>query len=509
MFGRDRDDVVIEQIFDRYIVAIRKFDQSSNHKLDFSLCQIAVECQHWTDHDIKHHTRMSSSEPVDDHQDWPARRVLAASDAQFTRCRIAEEFDVLDALSELIEDRKPALDNRLAILRRADSARTAIEEADTERVFQIGNRSRNGRLRSCKAFRRLVHAARLHHGHEDAHIVQLQAPFDAIDPVHRDTPDIKMDIAQSDNSITGQRRRLLAFKKYRSAWDANTMTLPRRQFLRLAAGAAVLPATTYFASAQSYPARPITIVVPYAAGGPGDTVARVLVERLQAALGQPVIIENVTGANGSIAVGRVARAAPDGYTLSLGAWNTHVSNGALYALPYDVVNDFEPVALLASFSSMVAARKTMPANDLKEFIAWLKANPDKVFQGSPGVGSVGHVAGVYFQDLIGTRIQHVPYRGSAPAMQDLVAGQIDMMIDAPVVVLPQLRAGAIKAFAVLKKTRLAQAVEVPTADEAGLPGFYASNWFLGPHWHGEGHCRQAQCCRREQLGRPRRPSTIC
>jgi tripartite-type tricarboxylate transporter receptor subunit TctC len=255
------------------------------------------------------------------------------------------------------------------------------------------------------------------------------------------------------------------------------MTLPRRQFLRLAASAAALPATTHFARAQSYPARPITIVVPYAAGGPGDTVARVLAERFQAALGQPVIIENVTGANGSIAVGRVARAVPDGYTLSLGAWNTHVSNGVLYALPYDVVNDFEPVALLASFSSMVAARKTVPANDLKEFIAWLKASPNKVSQGSPGVGSVGHVAGAYFQDLIGTRIQHVPYRGSAPAMQDLVAGQIDMMIDAPVVVLPQLRAGAIKAFAVLKKTRLAQAAEVPTADEAGLPGFYASNWF--------------------------------
>jgi len=250
------------------------------------------------------------------------------------------------------------------------------------------------------------------------------------------------------------------------------MTLPRRQFLRLAARAAMLLATTDIASAQSYPARPITIVVPYAAGGPGDTVARVLVERLKAALGQPLVIENVTGANGSIAVGRVARAAPDGYTLSLGAWNTHVSNGVLYALPYDVVNDFEPVALLASFSSMVAGRKTVPANDLKEFIAWLKANPGKVSQGSPGIGSVGHVAGIYFQNLVSAQIQHVPYRGSAPAMQDLVAGQIDMMIDAPVTILPQLRAGTIKAFAVLKKSRLHQAADVPTADEAGLPGFY-------------------------------------
>src|ERR1043166_4529959 len=255
------------------------------------------------------------------------------------------------------------------------------------------------------------------------------------------------------------------------------MTLPRRKFLRLAAGAAVLPAITRAARAQVYPMRPITMVVPYAAGGPGDTVARVLAERMKAALGQPIVIENVTGANGSIAVGRVARAAPDGYTLSLGLWNTHVSNGALYVLPYDVLNDFDPVALVASFSSMLVARKTMPANDLKEFILWLKANPNKASQGSPGVGSMGHVGGVYFQNITSTRIQHVPYRGSAPAMQDLVAGQIDMMVDAPVTILPQLRAGTIKAFAVLAKSRLAQAPDVPTADEAGLPGFYVSNWF--------------------------------
>jgi tripartite-type tricarboxylate transporter receptor subunit TctC len=278
-----------------------------------------------------------------------------------------------------------------------------------------------------------------------------------------------------DNSITGPR--LLLLIKLRGAWRHEVMTLARRRFLRLAAGAAALPAITRFARAQAYPARPITMVVPYAAGGPGDTVGRIFAERMKAGLGQAVIIENVTGANGSIAVGRVARAAPDGYTLSLGAWNTHVSNGALYTLPYDVVNDFEPVALLASFSSMLVARKTVPASDLKEFIAWLKANSGKASQGSPGVGSMGYIAGVYFQGVISTRIQHVPYRGSAPAMQDLVAGQIDMMIDAPVTILPQLRAGTIKAFAVARRSRLAQAAEVPTTDEAGLPGFYASNWF--------------------------------
>ena len=255
------------------------------------------------------------------------------------------------------------------------------------------------------------------------------------------------------------------------------MTLPRRTFLGLAAAAAALPATTRIARAQAYPARPVTMVVPYAAGGPGDAVGRVLAERMKAALGQPIIVENVSGANGSIAVGRVARAAPDGYTLSLGLWNTHVSNGALYALPYDVVKDFEPVALVASFSSMIVARKTMPASDLKEFIAWLKANPSKASQGSAGVGSMGHVGGIDFQNITGTHIQHVPYRGSAPAMQDLIAGQIDMMIDAPIVILPQLRAGTIKAFAVAAKSRLSQAPDVPTTDEAGLPGFHVSNWF--------------------------------
>jgi tripartite-type tricarboxylate transporter receptor subunit TctC len=252
------------------------------------------------------------------------------------------------------------------------------------------------------------------------------------------------------------------------------MTLPRRKFLITAA---LLPALPYAALAQVFPTRPIAMLVPYAAGGPGDTVARVLAERMKADLGQPLVIENVTGANGSLAVGRVARASPDGYTLSLGLWNTHVSNAALYALPYDVVNDFEPVALLARFSSMVAVRKTLPANDLKELIAWLKAHPGKASQGSAGTGSVGHVAGVQLRTIVGADIQHVPYRGSAPAMHDLVAGQIDMMLDAPSVVLPQLRAGAIKVLAVLARSRLAQAPDVPTADEAGLPGFYASNWF--------------------------------
>ena len=256
------------------------------------------------------------------------------------------------------------------------------------------------------------------------------------------------------------------------------MRLSRRKCLHLALGvAATLPIIPRMARAQAYPTRPITLVVPYAAGGPTDALARILAERMTASLGQPVVVENMSGANGSIAIGRVARAAPDGYTLCLGLWNTHVSNGALYSLQYDVMNDFEPISLLASFSSIIAARKSLPANDLKEFIAWLKANPNSASQGSAGAGSLGHIGGVYFQNVTGTRIQHVPYRGSAPAMQDLVAGQIDMMIDAPVMILPQLRAGTIKAFALLAERRLAQAAEVPTADEAGLPGLHLSNWF--------------------------------
>jgi tripartite-type tricarboxylate transporter receptor subunit TctC len=199
------------------------------------------------------------------------------------------------------------------------------------------------------------------------------------------------------------------------------------------------------AIAEDYPIRPITLIVPYSAGGPADTVGRVLAEGMKASLGQPIVVENVVGANGSIAVGRVARAASDGYTISLGLWNTHVSNSVLYDLKYDMVNDFEPVALLASFSLMIVARRDLPAKDLKEFITWLKANPRKVTQGSAGTGSMGHLTGVHFQNTTGTHFLHVPYRGSAPVMQDLVARHIDIMIDAPVTILPQLRDGSIKA----------------------------------------------------------------
>jgi tripartite-type tricarboxylate transporter receptor subunit TctC len=230
------------------------------------------------------------------------------------------------------------------------------------------------------------------------------------------------------------------------------------------------------AAAQVYPSRPITVIVPFAAGGPLDTTGRILAERMRISLGQAVISENVTGAAGSIALGRVARAAPDGYTLSIGSWATHVLNGAIYALPYDVLNDFEPVALITTQPVLIVAKKAMPANDLKELIAWLKANPDKATQGTAGAGSVLHMAGVLFQKETGTRFQFVPYRGAAPAIQDLLAGQIDLILDLAANSLPQVHAGTIKAYAVTAKSRLAAAPDIATVDEAGLPGFYVSNW---------------------------------
>ena len=254
------------------------------------------------------------------------------------------------------------------------------------------------------------------------------------------------------------------------------MKLPRRDFVRLAAGVAALPVASRTAMAQAYPSRSITMVVPFAAGGPVDTLARTLAERMRASLGQTVVIENVTGAGGSIGTGRVARAAPDGYTLVIGIWTTHVVNGAIYALQYDVLNDFEPVALLANNPQVIVAKRSMLANDLKGLIAWLKLNPDKASAGTAGVASPQHVLGVFFQSATGTRFQFVHYRGGGPATQDLVAGQIDLMFDQAANSLPQVRNGNVRAFAVTAKSRLPSAPDIPTMDEAGMPGFYISVW---------------------------------
>jgi tripartite-type tricarboxylate transporter receptor subunit TctC len=236
------------------------------------------------------------------------------------------------------------------------------------------------------------------------------------------------------------------------------------------------------ASAQIYPSRPVTMVVPLAAGGPLDTLARILAEPMRGSLGQPVIVENVTGAGGTVGTGRVARAAPDGYTIGMGFLGTHVLNGAIYALPYDVVKDFEPIALISSNPHVIVAKAALPAKDLRELIGWLKLNPDKASAGTAGVGASTHVAGLLFQQLAGVRFQLVPYRGAAPALQDVMAGQIDLMVDVASNSLPYLQGGRIKAFAVTAKTRLASAPGVPTVDEAGLPGFHMSTWYalFGP-----------------------------
>jgi len=239
---------------------------------------------------------------------------------------------------------------------------------------------------------------------------------------------------------------------------------------------AVMVASIGGAAAQSYPSRPITMIAPFPAGGPSDALARILSEPLRVTLGQPVIIENVAGAGGNIGVGRLARAAPDGYTIGIGQWSTHVVNAVTYALPYDVLHDFEPIALLAITPQLIIARKNFPADSLKELIAWLKANPDKASAATVGAAGGAQVTGVYFQQATGTRFAFVPYRGGAQAMQDLLAGQVDIMFDQATNAIGQVHNGAIKAYAVLKKERWPALPDVPSIEEAGVPSLYVSYW---------------------------------
>jgi tripartite-type tricarboxylate transporter receptor subunit TctC len=231
-----------------------------------------------------------------------------------------------------------------------------------------------------------------------------------------------------------------------------------------------------YPSGQVYPSRPITVIVPFPAGGPTDTLMRVLSEPMRMSLGQPLIIENVTGATGSIGVARVVQAAPDGYTVSIGNTATHVINGAVFNLKYDLLKDLQPVALLPSSPFLLDARTSIPAKNLQEFVAWAKASAKPVSAGTPGVGSIPQMAGILLENLTGVRLQFVPYRGAAPAMQDLIAGQIDAMFDQAGNSLPQVRAGTIRAYAVTAKKRLASAPDIPTADEAGVPGLHATVW---------------------------------
>ena len=230
------------------------------------------------------------------------------------------------------------------------------------------------------------------------------------------------------------------------------------------------------ALAENFPSHPITIIVPFSAGGPSDAMARVLAERMKATLGETLLIENVTGAGGSIGVGRAVRSPPDGYTISFGHLGTHVANGAIYKLGYDLVTDLEPVVLLPSNPMIVVSKNAVPAKSLKELIEWLKARPAPATAGTAGAGSGSHIAGLYFENVTGIKLQYVPYRGTAPAMNDLIAGQIDLIVDQTSNSIAQVRAGNIRAYAVTADKRLEQAPDVPTTDEAGLPGFHMTLW---------------------------------
>ena len=238
--------------------------------------------------------------------------------------------------------------------------------------------------------------------------------------------------------------------------------------------AAVFAGSTAFA--QSYPSRPVTIVVPFSAGGPTDTLARIMGERMRKTLGQPVVIDNTTGAGGSIGTAKVVRAAPDGYMVSIGHWGTHVVNGVYYTLPFSVLADFEPVAMVASNPQVIISKLALPATNLKQLMVWISTNHGKVLMGTGGVGGASHIAALYFQNMIGARFQYVPYRGGAPALQALLAGEIDLYVTQVSNITTQFRAGKIKAYAVTAKTRQAAAPEIPTVDEAGVPGLHTAVW---------------------------------
>jgi tripartite-type tricarboxylate transporter receptor subunit TctC len=229
--------------------------------------------------------------------------------------------------------------------------------------------------------------------------------------------------------------------------------------------------------AQPYPTHAVTLIVPYGAGGPLDTLTRIVSERMRVSLGQPIVIDNITGASGVIGVGRAARAEPDGYTVSVGNWPTHVVNGAIFTLQYDILRDFEPVALLSSNPYLVVARNALPAKNLRELIDVLKADPGKLTLGTAGPGSGQHVSGIYFQSATGTTLRFVPYRaGSSDIMKDLVGGHIDLTFDQAISALPYVRNAQIKAHAITANARLPAAPDIPTVDEAGAPGVYISTW---------------------------------
>jgi tripartite-type tricarboxylate transporter receptor subunit TctC len=251
--------------------------------------------------------------------------------------------------------------------------------------------------------------------------------------------------------------------------------LRRTALASLAAGVATVAARP--AMAQAYPSKPINLIVPFAAGGPTDLMARIFGERMGRELGQQFIIDNVTGAAGSIAVGKAARAAPDGYTIQIGHVGTNVANGIIYKnLTYNLLTDLVPIARLPQNPMLVVSSNQVAAKDLKELVAWLKANPGQALLGTAGAGSASNLAGAFFEKQTGTAFHRVPYRGLGLAMQDLMAGRIDLIIDLAANALPQVRAGTVKAYAVTSPARLAVAPDIPTVDEAGLPGLHMAVW---------------------------------
>jgi tripartite-type tricarboxylate transporter receptor subunit TctC len=250
----------------------------------------------------------------------------------------------------------------------------------------------------------------------------------------------------------------------------------QRVFFGAAALIAIMAVLARPLAADDFPSRPVTMIVPYPAGGPTDAIGRVIAQGMQPALGRPIVVENIGGAAASLGTERVARATPDGYTFGLGNSATHVLNGAIYTLKYDVVKDFEPISLLTTEPAIIVGRSTLQANNLRELIAWLKDNSGKVLAGTAGAGSVSDVALYFLEKQIGISIQHIPYHGLGPAVQAMMAGEVDIAMSLPANVLGQIQAGTIKAFAVTAKTRLVGAPNIPTVDEAGLEGFYQSNW---------------------------------
>jgi tripartite-type tricarboxylate transporter receptor subunit TctC len=230
------------------------------------------------------------------------------------------------------------------------------------------------------------------------------------------------------------------------------------------------------ALADKFPSHPITIIVPFAAGGPSDAMMRIMAERMKLTLGEPLLIENVTGAGGSLGVGRTVRSAPDGYTIGFGHLGTNVANGAIYKLGYDLVTDLEPVVLLPSNPMIIVSKNAVPAKSLGEFLAWLRARPIPATAGTAGAGSGSHIGALYFESVTGIKLQYVPYRGTGPAMTDLVAGQIDLIVDQTSNSISQARAGTIRAYAVTDSKRVESAPDIPTTDEAGLPGFHMTLW---------------------------------